>query len=135
MITHPASYPLEAEHLYFSLFGMKCPDSIRDLYASASAELERTWAFNDSDYVWLRKVLKFKYCLAELAWLAKGHKSNPRDILWVKMHLILYLSELMGMDWAHRGKPQMRTWLALAGELLLKPFRLLSASYRLMTHV
>jgi hypothetical protein len=125
----------EAEQLYKSLFGKPCPSSLRDLYVAANTELEPTWSFDFQEKRWLSKVLKVNLCLPELAWLAKSHKSNRQDILWVKMHVVLYLSELSGFSWAQRNRSPVRVWIGFAFEVILKPIRLATGGLRLLINV
>ena len=128
-------YEFEADQLHRALFGKRCPSLVRDLYVSANSDLEGWWSFDSKDITWLTRVIKVNICLAELAWLAKSHKSHPKDILWVKMHSMLYLTELAGMNWALRNKKSPRAWISLAGEVLAKPIRIAVAGVRLIIDV
>jgi hypothetical protein len=129
------SFVTEADVLHRALFGRACPAEVKDLYIVANTELADTWSFAPNDTVWLRKVVKLNICLPELAWLAKHRKPHPRDILWVKMHALLYITELSGLTWAARGKKSQAKWLGLGWELFFKPLRLAVASLRLVTNV
>lgn len=128
-------YLNEALQLYKALFDTECPVAVKDLYASANAALEGTWCFDQKEIEWLEKTLKFNICLAELAWLAKNQKSNPNDILWVKMHSMLYLTELTGSPWAHRSNKTTMIWFRFVAEVLVKPLKVAVARLRLWINV
>jgi len=131
------SSKVEVEILHKCLFGSNPSPRVASLYEQVCSKNATAWAFTEPETAWLRKVLKTPILLAELAWLSdRLLKGKKRSILTVKLHALLYVSELVGIgSWTSPRKPGMKPVLLLAFKVAFKPIRLLGAGIRLWINV